>query len=88
MRLFLYGLDASQGKSHAQVIYSLVLSFIITFLGLVSHNGEHCFSACSWTDAKTGKVYDFSALSGTHVVEGSRLFTASGTQYYHQVGTT
>ena len=53
--------------------------------GLVSHNGEHCYSACSWTDPETKKSYDFSALSGTHVVEGSRLFTASGTQYFHQV---
>jgi hypothetical protein len=58
------------------------------FAGLQSHNGTHCYATCSWIDTKKSKIFDFSSLAGSHMVEGSRLFTASGTQYFHQFNFT
>lgn len=50
--------------------------------GLHPVGGRSCKSDCRFTDDK-GRTYDFTELDGNHFVSGARLFTASGTQYYH-----
>ncbi|XP_059150434.1 endosome/lysosome-associated apoptosis and autophagy regulator family member 2-like isoform X2 [Physella acuta] len=51
-------------------------------LGLHPVNGRSCKSDCRYTD-DLGRQYDFTALDGVHFIAGVRLFTVSGTQYYH-----
>ncbi|XP_035825827.1 endosome/lysosome-associated apoptosis and autophagy regulator family member 2 [Aplysia californica] len=50
--------------------------------GLHPVGGRSCKSDCRFTD-DMGREYDFTELDGLHYVSGARLFTASGTQYYH-----
>lgn len=50
--------------------------------GLQSDNGITCYSDCSLHTA-SGHQYDFQRLAGFHQVQGSHLFTSSGTEYFH-----
>ncbi|GFR88566.1 UPF0577 protein KIAA1324-like homolog [Elysia marginata] len=50
--------------------------------GLHPVGGRSCKSDCRFTD-EAGHTYDFSSLNGVRFVTGSRLFTGSGTQYFH-----
>uniref|UniRef100_A0A0B7AI94 MRH domain-containing protein n=1 Tax=Arion vulgaris TaxID=1028688 RepID=A0A0B7AI94_9EUPU len=50
--------------------------------GLHPVGGRSCRSDCHFTD-DMGRVYDFTELDKVRFVSGSRLFTGSGTQYYH-----
>ncbi|XP_037070770.1 endosome/lysosome-associated apoptosis and autophagy regulator family member 2-like [Pollicipes pollicipes] len=49
--------------------------------GLSSADGERCTTAC--TANVSGRAFDFSRLDRPLPIEGSTLFTASGTQYFH-----
>ncbi|XP_055882863.1 endosome/lysosome-associated apoptosis and autophagy regulator family member 2-like isoform X1 [Biomphalaria glabrata] len=55
--------------------------------GLHPVGGRSCKSDCHFTD-DSGREYDFTELDTIHFVSGSRLFTASGTQYYHGFNLT
>ncbi|XP_046342668.1 endosome/lysosome-associated apoptosis and autophagy regulator family member 2-like isoform X1 [Haliotis rufescens] len=50
--------------------------------GLKAEGGKVCKTDCKYV-AKDGKVYDFSDLDNIQFVVGNKLFTSSGTQYYH-----
>ncbi|XP_050414359.1 endosome/lysosome-associated apoptosis and autophagy regulator family member 2 isoform X2 [Patella vulgata] len=50
--------------------------------GMKAVNGHHCESDCKIVDNQ-GKSYDLSALDRLQFVTGTRLFTSSGTTYYH-----
>ncbi|XP_049781740.1 endosome/lysosome-associated apoptosis and autophagy regulator family member 2-like [Schistocerca cancellata] len=49
--------------------------------GLTSLDGVSCTTNCVFNI--DGLQYDLRSLSNTYLVKGSRLFTASGAQYYH-----
>ncbi|ESP03535.1 hypothetical protein LOTGIDRAFT_81462, partial [Lottia gigantea] len=51
-------------------------------VGLKPVHGHHCASDCKITDSN-GKTFDFSKLNGLQYVTGTRLFTSSGTTYFH-----
>ncbi|XP_070192640.1 endosome/lysosome-associated apoptosis and autophagy regulator family member 2-like isoform X3 [Littorina saxatilis] len=55
--------------------------------GLKAIDKRACKSDCQFTD-KAGRLYDFTALDGVHYVQGGRLFTSSGTMYYHGFNLT
>ncbi|KAL8583433.1 hypothetical protein ACOMHN_057889 [Nucella lapillus] len=55
--------------------------------GLKAFQRRTCKSDCIYTD-KAGRVYDFTELDGVHYVQGGRLFTSSGTMYYHGFNLT
>lgn len=55
--------------------------------GLKAIQRRVCKSDCTFTD-KAGRNYDFTALDGVHYVQGGRLFTSSGTMYYHGFNLT
>ncbi|KAK7486715.1 hypothetical protein BaRGS_00021999, partial [Batillaria attramentaria] len=55
--------------------------------GLKAVKRRVCKSDCKFTD-KAGRNYDFTALDGVHFVQGGRLFTSSGTMYYHGFNLT
>ncbi|KAK3769646.1 hypothetical protein RRG08_004898 [Elysia crispata] len=50
--------------------------------GLHPVGGRSCKSDCKFTD-ESGHTYDFTPLNSVRFVTGSRLFTGSGTQYFH-----
>ncbi|BFZ08340.1 hypothetical protein BsWGS_11379 [Bradybaena similaris] len=50
--------------------------------GLHPVGGRSCKSDCHFTD-DLGREYDFTELDTVRFVAGARLFTGSGTQYYH-----
>lgn len=50
--------------------------------GLHPVGGRSCKSDCTFTDG-VGHKFDFSSLNSVRFVTGSRLFTGSGTQYFH-----
>ncbi|KAJ8301946.1 hypothetical protein KUTeg_020933 [Tegillarca granosa] len=50
--------------------------------GLHPKDGDSCVSDCKFTTSR-GQEIDFTVLDGFHSVDGSKLFTASGTQYFH-----
>ncbi|GFO06318.1 upf0577 protein kiaa1324-like homolog [Plakobranchus ocellatus] len=50
--------------------------------GLHAVGGRSCQSDCTFTD-NLGRNYDFSSLNSVRFIAGSRLFTGSGTQYFH-----
>ncbi|CAH1782541.1 unnamed protein product [Owenia fusiformis] len=50
--------------------------------GLQAKDHQLCYSTCQYTD-KAGRQYDFRQLNSPTVLAGARLFTSSGTQYYH-----
>ncbi|XP_043246470.1 endosome/lysosome-associated apoptosis and autophagy regulator family member 2-like isoform X2 [Amphibalanus amphitrite] len=49
--------------------------------GLSSSDGERCTTSCKAN--VSSRVFDFSRLNKPFPIEGSTLFTASGTQYFH-----
>ncbi|XP_076469611.1 endosome/lysosome-associated apoptosis and autophagy regulator family member 2-like isoform X2 [Babylonia areolata] len=55
--------------------------------GLKAFQKRTCRSDCHFTD-RVGREYDFTSLDGVHYVEGGRLFTSSGTMYYHGFNLT
>ncbi|GAB6028023.1 hypothetical protein CHUAL_002249 [Chamberlinius hualienensis] len=50
--------------------------------GLKSDAGKSCYSDCN-IDINN-RHYDLTSLEGFHRVRGSRLFTSSGTEYFHE----
>ncbi|OWF54250.1 UPF0577 protein KIAA1324-like homolog isoform X2 [Mizuhopecten yessoensis] len=50
--------------------------------GLRAVEGQRCETDCMYRD-QDGREYDFSSLAGPKLIQGSHLFTGTGTQYYH-----
>ncbi|KAK3103275.1 hypothetical protein FSP39_018093 [Pinctada imbricata] len=50
--------------------------------GLHAKGGKSCVTDCTLRDP-SGYVYDFTPIKQLQFLEGSPLFTASGTEYYH-----
>lgn len=47
-----------------------------------SADGTKCITDCTFTDS-SGRMYDFTSLNKVKFVQGSNLFTGSGTKYFH-----
>ncbi|XP_033745153.1 UPF0577 protein KIAA1324-like homolog isoform X1 [Pecten maximus] len=50
--------------------------------GLRAVKGKRCETDCTFR-GQDGRQYDFSALKGPKIIQGSPLFTGTGTQYFH-----